>query len=457
MNVRVQIASFVTLAAIAANLDTAQAATLTVNDVCGGTLAGTPSSGTGDPVTVDSSGNITAQGFAGSGSYTAGFGQCDPLPADGKPICTLSASNTKVIRNTAVTLYARCTQDPGNPLTYTFFGPQQGPDLPAPDGSANAISLTFDTPGAYSYTVTAKRLGNSGKQSTPVTILVGDTTDKPSCALTMSPSSINVHETGTVQVSCQPEATSFTWDPPAATAPTPPVSPADVADLTFDSVGTFGYAVAGANAAGIGAKSFASINVAGNLQWKASATKTSGGTFNYPSGTAAGDFLLMYTISPTSLGFTAPTGWTEKQTFAWSTYAYTVKILTKFVTTDTFVVLPTNSGMSAWMVTYTGVNPTTQVGQLAAILETAVNATSCARSFSGLTNGSVVISLATERDSAFPGVPTNFNARLTTLGGIFRTTVSDRFYPLGTTATGAVTSSMISGSSGICGLIEIKP
>lgn len=452
MNLRALISSFAALAAPLAFLEHAHAVTLTVNDQCGGSISGTPTVASGNPVTVDSSGNITAQGLSGSPPYIAGFGQCDALPADGKPVCTISASKTKVGRNTPVTLYAKCTQNAGTALTYTWYGPA-GTGLPAPDSSPNSATVTITNAGVFSYSVTAKSSGVAGRTSAPVTVLVGDATDKPSCTLAITPQSMNVHDTAIAQVTCQPAATSFAWDATPAFGPTPPGSPTDAGNLTFDAPGSFPYFVSGTNAAGTGAKATAQVYVQSNLQYRSAATKSGGGVFNFPAGVTSTDFLVLYVLSPTGTTVPTPTGWTVGQSpYTWSAgqLAY---IFGKIVGSETSVTLPSGN-LSATIVAYSGASG---FGQVGTFVETAATATSCSKALpSALTPGSVIVSMATDRDATYPGVPSGYAQRAQILTSINRTTVADKFFPSGGT-TGNVTSSMVAGSSGICTLVEVKP
>ena len=228
---------------------------ITVSDTCGKLISGGVSSG--DPaVSVGSDGAVSVAGFAGA--YTAGVGQCDALPADGKPVCTLSASATKLVKNASATLYVRCS---ASTTQFTWNGPAGGP-LPAPNpGTTNAVSLTFPNAGAYTYSVAGTSAGVTGFPSTPVTILVGDASDVPACTLTISPASITEGGTANARVVCNPEAASYTWDAAEAGAPAQPGN-VGAATLTFGTAGTYTYKVLGARSTGeLGPKASATVTV----------------------------------------------------------------------------------------------------------------------------------------------------------------------------------------------------
>jgi hypothetical protein len=458
MSVRPPLSFLASIVAVAAVPAFGQATTFTLTDFCGSTVTGSPAGNSIVAQTVDSAGNAMVPAFVSS-SFVVAPGNCPPLPADGKPVCTLSASQHKVPRGGAVTLVSKCTNNPppSPGLTYTWLGPQAGPDLPDPDSNSSSLNLTFNTPGAYTYTVSAKAAGVPGKPSAPLTILVGDTTDKPTCALTISPSLVTIHDTATVQVSCQPEPTSLTWDTPTPTgAATPPASPNTFGDLTFDVPGIFTYAVAGVNAAGAGPKSGALVTVATSIVFKNHAEKTAGGTLAYPAGVVAGDFLVLFTVAPTSTNPTAgltSQGWTSVRSLNLGSAAYNASIFTKVAGSETTTALGTGSQISGWLLVFSGVNG--GAGVIGTFTETTATATSCIKSLTGLTPGSTIVGFASDREGTFPTTPTGYTMRSQTAGGVWRSTLATREYT--TTSTGNVVFPTGNVTAGICNLIELKP
>lgn len=258
MNVRAFILIRVAQCALCIVPTLGAAAGLTVTDPCAKSLSGTATSTSPDPVSVDSSGNIGVVGFT-SGTYAAGVGQCDALPADGKPVCTLSASATRLAKGASATLYARCSASTNQ---YTWNAPPDGP-VPSPNpGTTNSVSLNFPNAGAYTYSVAGtSSAGPTGLVSTPITILVGDASDVPTCVLTISPVSIDQGKTANARVVCHPEAATLTWDAAEPGAPAPAAG-ASAATLLFGGAGTFTYKVLGAKSTGeLGPKASATITV----------------------------------------------------------------------------------------------------------------------------------------------------------------------------------------------------
>ena len=95
------------------------ATTVTVNDACGSSVAGS----VGGAVNVDSRGDLSISGFA-SAPYMAGVGQCDAIPSSDRPKCMLSASHTAIEPGASVTLFAKCRTAADRPITgYSWSGP----------------------------------------------------------------------------------------------------------------------------------------------------------------------------------------------------------------------------------------------------------------------------------------------------------------------------------------------
>lgn len=294
----------------------AQAAGLTITDSCQSSVSGSAASTSPDPLVSDGSGNVSVTGFSGA-SYSAGVGQCDPLPADGKPVCTLSASQAKVATGATVTLFAKCTASTGS-LTWSV--PVGGPAPATNPGTARAVALSFPSPGSYTYNVTGtSTTGVAGVTSAPVTILVGTAgTDTPKCQVSLSPSSILQNGTTNVQIACQPEATSYAWDAADTGAPAPPAPTKASATLgPFASYGVFTYKVAGLNAAGTGPKTAAMVSVTNSMGCNP-------GPVNYsvaapPVGAISQDFVTNGG-AVIAMSFTLPSGQTSFNMYQDSAY-----------------------------------------------------------------------------------------------------------------------------------------
>jgi hypothetical protein len=251
------LARLCTFAALLCGTTFVNATGISFVDGCGRSLGASITGGPPDPLSVDSSGNVGISGFSTT-TYMAGFGVCDNPPSDGKSMCVLSASQTKVPTNTPVTLWAKCSYATSS---VAWSSPAGGPTVTT---NGLGATVTFPSPGSYTYWVTGSDSTGPGHPSAPVTILVGAPgTDKPNCQLSVSPQSILQGQTSTLRVTCQPEATSYAWDAAEAGAPAAPSI--DTGTLTFNSFGAFTYKVAGQNAQGLGPKTGATIAVTSTL------------------------------------------------------------------------------------------------------------------------------------------------------------------------------------------------
>jgi hypothetical protein len=235
----------------------ALAVNIAVNDACGKSLSGS----TGASTLVSSAGDLALSQVSGA-RYTAGIGQCDAVAAGDTPKCTLSSLATKTTAGSAgtVTLFAKCS---ASPTSFTWNVPSGGPALPSGASSTNTIDLTFTAAGSYTYSVVAANASGAGPVSTQLTILVADTSSKPACILTASPSLVQTSGKSTLQVSCHPAATAaapYTWTADTG-APAAPASTAPSAEITFPTAGSYTYKVKGTNTAGDGPVASATVTV----------------------------------------------------------------------------------------------------------------------------------------------------------------------------------------------------
>lgn len=270
---------------LCAAVTAAHATGLNFIDKCGRSVGGSTDGSPADPLTVDSAGNVMITNYMAS-VYQAGEGQCDQPASDGTPVCTLSASQTKVPVGTPVTLFAKCSF---GTASLSWIGPATGPS-PPPAGSIEG-TITFNAPGVYSYGVNGTNsAGAAGHPSAPLAIQVGTPgTDAPQCQVSVSPQSILQGGTANLRVVCQPEATSYQWDTAEAGAPAAPASTAPFATLgPFNSFGAFTYKVAGTNAQGTGPKTGTTIAVASTLGCNPGPVNTNLGT-SPPVGTVTQD------------------------------------------------------------------------------------------------------------------------------------------------------------------------
>jgi plastocyanin len=250
MNARLAAAFLATLpcASLAVNL--------TINDTCSssvtGSLAGTAS------LAADPSGNVTVNGFGGAG-FSMGIGQCESAAANERPKCVLIASPNAVEPGGTVTFYAKC-RTPSTINSYVWAGPTI-PAAPGP-GPSSTFAATFANPGVYSYSVAGTNANGTGNTSPQVNVLVApaaSATIGPACTVTWSPNLIVQNTPSNYKVSCQPEASSYTWDAPETGAP---AASGVSGTLTFPAPGAFTYKVRGNNAqGGVGPKASATVNV----------------------------------------------------------------------------------------------------------------------------------------------------------------------------------------------------
>ena len=453
MKIRAHFAALAAFLPLVLGSASALAAGVSVSDGCA-TLSGS-ASGASDPVTVNDQGTIAVTGF--SGGYTAGIGACDPLPADGKPVCTLSASNTKVTTGGAVTLYARCTAGTG---TYNWNGSAGSPVLPANPSSNKAISLTFSNPGSYTYTVTGiSTSGTTGVKSTPLTILVGGATDAPTCALTVAPALVQLSGSATATVSCHPEATSYVWAPPE------PLSPAftgDASTQSFFNAGTFTYDVQGSNAQGTGPVASASVTVyegsvvPGRPRLRAASTYawSSGNiTIPFPAGTTSTDTLVLYVT--TYGNYSLPAGWTAQRGFGW-TYAVSSWVFTRVAGTATSVTLTATANPLNGIVMIAAYQNVSAVGAVGTFQQSS----GASLPLPGITlmhPGSVVLGLAVDRGTVSPLPANDFTSRAAFSTSYWGLRLAEKFYNA-TGATGAASWTQTSDLLDAAGvLIELKP
>jgi hypothetical protein len=448
MSLRVQSVSFVALIALLGN---AGAVTLNIADSCGTSVSGTPTGGGGSPVTVDGSGNIAAVGFSGGSSYIAGLGQCDPVPADGKPVCTLSASKTRIDKGAQVTLFARCTAETDS---FTWLGATQAPS-PSPNPSTTrSVSLTFPEAGAYTYAVQGARLGVAGNPSGPITVLVGNVSDMPTCSLSISPNAGPYGRVSTARVVCQPEATSYAWQAAEAGAPGAPTGASG--DLAFTNFGTFTYKVAGVNAAGTGPTTSSTVSIRNPIEFRSVATRSGTGVMAFPAGTQPTDFLVLFVVSHNG-PLPLPTGWTYRQGAYWAINGRYVQLYTKVAGTDTTVNLTASGTMiyaGAILAAYSGVS---NVGLIGPFVQTSAAASGCAVSNrSGFSLGSLVIGLLADlTDTASGSDPVGYRSRAVFNPGTYRLRFSDMDNAAGTTLSAAFTQG--TGNPAFCNLVELLP
>lgn len=294
MNLRIKSMKFVFISVALAISGTAYAAGLSLQDACDRKTAGTAQKSDPNAATLsaDPSGTVAITDY--SGSYAV-VGDCEVTPSKA-PVCAISASNTKVAKGSTVTLFAKCTA-PTDSLTWNI--PVGTPSLSASTVTAFAKTVTLTDAGAYAYTVKGTSTANgAGATSAPVTVLVGnDVVDKPSCILTLSPASIPITQSATASAVCHPEATSYVWDAAETNAPASPSSATPLANLTFNTVGSYTYKIAGVNSAGTGPKASATITVGTAVTFRAASKRSGAGSLSFPTGTQGNDWLVMYVLS----------------------------------------------------------------------------------------------------------------------------------------------------------------
>jgi hypothetical protein len=427
---------------------------ISIADSCGRQFEGAIGDGVlpNTPViSVDADGNVGIATLA-SGNYVGGLGQCDAL-AD-KPVCSLSASGTKVQRGAQITLYAKCTI-PTDSVTWSSGGLTLVDTVPL---SKYSKTVTLANPGTYSFSVkgTATAYG-TGTASNAVTVLVGNegtTPDKPSCALTLSPSLITANGSATATVICQPAATSYTWDAAETNAPAAPASPVDQASLTFVTAGTYTYKVLGVNATGSGPKASATITVQppaggpGPLAYRASGKRLSAGTFTYPTGTLPGDWLVLWIYS--TVDIPTPVGWDNPKKVSWFGASRWANVFRRQAASETSVSIPAaGSSPVLVMAAYSGGSGW---GNITNITETSASLGTCTTSIARTAAQSVIVTAASDRGGATPTVPASFSLRETSTNTAF----ADRVY--GTTGT----SSVVWGQGeillpAVCVSLEILP
>jgi hypothetical protein len=449
MNVRIRLAIVATLFSTPfLAIGRAEAASLSLQDSCGRSTSGTASKT--DPnasvVTADQNGGLTITDY--SGSYAA-IGDCQTSTS--KPVCALSASNTKVTKGSTVTLFAKCTSPTD---TITWNSPAGSPTLNPV--STFAKTVTLSSSGAYTYTIigTSTTYGTGGPSS-PVTILVGNdaaagSEDKPNCVLTVSPAWVEITQSATISAVCQPEAASYTWDAVDPNAPAAPSSTTASASPTFANVGTYTYAVSGNGTPGTGPKASATITVGTGINFRGWSSKTSTGTLAFPTGTQSSDWLALYIVS--SGTFTTPTGWNPAATRALTNYpGFYVNLFTRQAGTDTGVSIGSNT--RGIIVAYQGGSG---FGAAATFVESAPSGGNCALSATRQTAGGVVISFFSDADSVAGSLPSGYASRVTLTTGSSVDSIAERFY--GSTGTSSVTwlQGGAASHSAFCTLIELK-
>jgi hypothetical protein len=441
------LASIFSLVLLAASFGAA-AVNVTVNDGCGKSVTGA----TGATNTVDSSGNMTLNQFAAP--YAAGVGQCDTAAADGKPRCTLSASQTVVAPAATVTFFAKCTS---TPATYTWLDPAGFPPLdpvlnPDPTHS-NSIIVTFANAGSYTYSVAATNGTGTGPASGQVTVLVGDTGLKPACIVTASPASILRNQQATLQATCNPEPASYTWTSDAGA----PTVTGPLSEPTFTNIGTFTYKVQGVSGVGSGPWVSATVNVAdppssGTPVYRMSRTSISNAALAFPDGTTPTDFLVVFFASTNVQS--PPAGWTQYGSYVFAGSTTRLYIYGRVAGTDTSVTVNNRSGGATIIAAYQNASA---VGAIGTFVESSSSATSL--SLNAITpqsaNG-LVLGFVGDRDTAGPTPPATFTSRSATGGSIASINLSERAFG-STSSTGPQVWSQAATLPAAGVLIEILP
>lgn len=184
--------------------------------------------------------SVCAVSMSAAQAVTASFGSA---PAPTVPACTLSASAVVLNAGEAVTLTPSCT-----PAATSFVWTG---GACAGSSAAQCVDRPVQ---ATTYTVAGLNGGGTG---TPASVSVDvSSTQRPTCTLSATPSSVVSGGVATLSALCTPTPTSYVWTGGSCAGATG-------ASCVVNPTSTTSYSVAGVNSLGTGATSVATVTVTG--------------------------------------------------------------------------------------------------------------------------------------------------------------------------------------------------